>query len=134
MPNLRSISVLLAILGLSVLGMATVSATAAEETPVAVDQKMETKPRSEPRGRLPNFYGQVVSEKQKEEIYAIQGEYQAKLDELVRQIVAIKAERDAKIEQTLSPEQLKEIAELKAESEKRRAERRASAAKSADAK
>ncbi|MCC9605115.1 low affinity iron permease family protein [Blastopirellula sp. JC732] len=134
MPCFRSISAWMALLGLCVAGLATTPATAAEEAAVAAEQKMEAKPRSEPRGRLPNFYGQVVSEKQKEEIYEIQSSYQAKLDELIRQIVAIKAERDAKINQTLTPEQLKEVASLRAESEKRQTERRAAATKSENAK
>ncbi|UUO08295.1 hypothetical protein M4951_08235 [Blastopirellula sp. J2-11] len=133
MLRTRFISALV-IFGLGVAGVTAFSARAADEPPVAAQPKMETKARSEPRGRLPNFYGQVVSEKQKEEIYSIQSEYEARLDELVRQIVVIKAERDAKIDQTLTPQQRKEIADLRAESEKRRAERRASAAKAADAK
>lgn len=132
MLSFRSFTAVVAILALSVVSFATLSATAADESPVAVDQKMATKPRSEPRGRLPNFYGQVVSESQRDEIYAIQSEYQKKLDELIRQVVTIKAERDAKIDETLSADQRKEIAQLRAESEKRREERRASAAKSAE--
>lgn len=124
----------LVILGLTVAGGAAVSTLAADAPPVAAQPKMAATAAKEPRGRLPNFYSQVVSEKQKEEIYSIQSEYEAKLDELVRQVVAIKAERDAMIEQTLTPEQQKEIAQLRAESEQRRAERRASAAKTKDAK
>ncbi|EAQ81088.1 hypothetical protein [Blastopirellula marina] len=133
MLRVRFISALM-ILGLAVAGFTTFSARAADEPSVAAQPKMATKARSEPRGRLPNFYGQVVSEKQKEEIYSIQSEYEARLDELVRQIVVLKAERDAKVDQTLTPEQRKEIADLRAESEKRRAERRASAGNAAKSK
>ncbi|MFI4876192.1 MAG: hypothetical protein ACIALR_12665, partial [Blastopirellula sp. JB062] len=76
----------LSICAMMVLGVASTAAlpdfvSFAAEEPAAAMKKAETKPRRQPRGRLPNFYNQVVSEEQREEIYAIQQEYEGKLDE-----------------------------------------------------
>ncbi|WP_146434443.1 hypothetical protein [Blastopirellula retiformator] len=130
----RSIATWLMIFGFCVAGVAARSATAAEESTAVAEEKAEAKPRAKARGRLPNFYSQVVTEKQRVEIYAIQGAYQDQLDELIRQVVAIKAERDAKVKATLTADQLKEVERLQAAAEKRREERRTAAAKLENAK
>jgi Spy/CpxP family protein refolding chaperone len=76
------------------------------------------------RGRLPNYYRQVVDEEQRKTIYQIQEEYAAKIDAVRKQLEALMAERDAKVEAVLTPEQRKEVERLREEARaKRRAER-----------
>lgn len=93
--------------------------------PKAADQK----PARKFRGRLPNYYREVVTEEQREAIYAIQQEYADKIDAIRKQLDALIAERDAKVEGVLTPEQRKQVEKLReqaqAEREKRRAERAA---------
>jgi hypothetical protein len=47
--------------------------------------------------RLPNYYGKVATEEQKEKIHKIQEEYQPKIDELHKQLEALTKERDEKV-------------------------------------
>jgi DNA repair exonuclease SbcCD ATPase subunit len=59
--------------------------------------------------RLPPHYAEVVTEKQREQIYVLQGEYKSKLDDLVAQITTLKTERDKSIEALLTAGQLEEV-------------------------
>jgi uncharacterized protein HemX len=68
-----------------------------------------------PRGRLPAYYGQVVNQQQREQIYAIQAKYNARIAELQKQLADLRAQRDAEIEKVLTPEQLKRIQQLRAQ-------------------
>lgn len=77
------------------------------------------------KGRLPSFFGGVVNDEQAEEIRKIQAEYQAKIDPLQQQIRDLLAERDGKIEKTLTDAQKKEIAKVRSD----RMEKRKSARK-----
>jgi len=97
--------------------LALAPASTAAEAPSAAAKSSSAKDRkkpSTPRGRLPAYFGDVVSKEQREKIYAIQQEYTAKLAELRRQLDELTKERDAKIESLLTPEQRKKIADLKA--------------------
>lgn len=73
--------------------------------------------------RLPSNYSKVVNEEQKEKIHKIQEEYQPKIDELQKQLDAVKKERDAKIAGVLTPEQQKQVedAKVKAKADKKAA-------------
>lgn len=82
-------------------------------------------PRAKPRGRLPSYYARVVTPQQKEQVYSIQGEYEQKIDALEAQIVALEKQRDEAIRSLLTPEQRKQIDELSAAAEAKRAERKA---------
>jgi hypothetical protein len=64
--------------------------------------------------RLPARYASVVDEKQREEIYKIQEEYQPKIAALEKQLKALKTERDKKISAVLTPEQKKQVEEAAA--------------------
>jgi hypothetical protein len=81
--------------------------------------------------RLPAHYAQVVNEKQREEVYRIQDEYQPKIEALQRQLDALKKERDAKISALLSVEQKKHIEEAAAKAKANRKSKRQSATKPA---
>ncbi len=66
------------------------------------------------RGRLPSHFSGVVSDEQREKIYAIQREYEPTIKELTLKLDSLKKERDEKIDALLSPEQKKKIEDLKA--------------------
>ncbi len=65
------------------------------------------------RGRLPAYFGKVVSDKQRAEIYAIQARYNEQLEKLQEQLETLTAKRDTEVEEVLTDEQRAEIAKLK---------------------
>ena len=68
-----------------------------------------------PAGRLPNYYGAVVTKEQRDKILAIQRDYAAKIDPLRRQLEQLTKERDEKIEGLLTPQQKQQIEKKKAD-------------------
>lgn len=98
---------------------ASVAAAAEAETTKAAPAAAEAKG---PRGRLPAYYAEVVDEKQRTAIYAIQQEYAERIKQLRLQLDAVTKERDQKIAAVLTPEQQKKVAEL-AEAAKAKRER-----------
>ncbi len=72
------------------------------------------------RKRLPAYFGKVVTDKQREQIYAIQAKFTEQIAKLQEQLDALSAKRDAEIEQVLTEEQRTEIARLKSERKTRR--------------
>ena len=72
-----------------------------------------TSPTRQVRGRLPNHYGKVVTDQQRQTIYALQALYAPHIEKLQAQIDALTRERDARIEAVLTPTQRKQLAELK---------------------
>ncbi|MBN2477188.1 MAG: hypothetical protein JXB62_21450 [Pirellulales bacterium] len=89
--------------------------------PPAVEKAKES------RGRLPSYYRRVVDEKQREAIYAIQKEYAPKIAALKAQLETLTNERDAKVVAVLTPEQRKEIDDLKAAAKAEREKKKAAA-------
>ena len=65
------------------------------------------------RGRLPAYYGKVVSDKQRQEIYKIQAKFNEQIMKLKEQLAELVTKRDTEVEQVLSDEQRAEIAKLK---------------------
>jgi hypothetical protein len=61
------------------------------------------------KGRLPNYYADVVTEKQRDEIYKIQEEYKPKIDALKAQLEALNKEMNEKITAVLTADQKKKI-------------------------
>ncbi len=93
----------------------------AQEDPAAEPvAKPAAKQRAKPRGRLPNFYRTVVTEEQRETIYKIQADSAAQIEALQAQIDALVADRDAKVQAVLSPEQLQKVKQAEAESKAKR--------------
>jgi hypothetical protein len=80
------------------------------------------------RGRLPAHYGDIVSEAQRLQIYAVQEKYARQIDELKLKLELLESQRDREIENVLSAEQK---ARLKKVQDQAAAQRRK---KSADAK
>lgn len=66
------------------------------------------------RGRLPAYYGKVVSEQQRQQIYAIQTKYQERIVKLTEELASLTEKRGIEVEKVLSDEQRAEIAKLKA--------------------
>ena len=75
--------------------------------------------------RLPNFYRDVISEEQKDTVYAIQADYFEPIEMLTLRLERLQKERDAQIEAVLSAEQKKKVEALRKESLERSAQRRA---------
>ena len=101
--------------------------------------KTETKAK----GRLPAYYADIVTEEQREKIYAIQAKHVEKISELNAQLTAATKARDTEIENVLTAEQkvkLKAAQEeaaakkKKAGTEKKAAEDGKKAAPAAEAK
>ena len=70
--------------------------------------------------RLPNFYGEVVNEKQKAEIYEIQASYFQLIESLKLRVQKLEEERNAQIEAVLTPDQKAHVdSKAKAASTKR---------------
>jgi len=106
--------------------------TAAQEQD-APAKTVAAKKAKKPRGRLPNYYKDVVSQQQREQIYAIQAEYRDKIAALKAQLAAMTKERDEKVAGVLTAEQIQKVEQLKAEAAAKRkkaaAEKKAATAK-----
>ncbi len=108
------------LLVLGLLAFATSSMWAQTETPAPKKPTEKTEaPAKKYRGRLPNNYGKLgLLPKQKEQIYAIQGKYEAELDKIVEQIKKIKSDRDQEIQSVLTDAQKLALKELLAAKKK----------------
>jgi Spy/CpxP family protein refolding chaperone len=73
------------------------------------------------RGRhvLPKYYAKVITEAQRAKIYAIQDQYDPKIDALAAQLKALKAQRDEKVKAVLTPEQQKQVEDATAKAKKK---------------
>ena len=80
--------------------------------------------RKEARGRLPAYYSDVVTGKQREEIYGIQKEYLSEIERLKAELRTVVKERDERVRAVLSAEQQAEVDKI---AEKKRAERKQAA-------
>lgn len=83
----------------------------------------QAKPAVKFRGRLPAYYSRVVSQKQRQEIYTIQGGYAEQLAKLEAQIRELEATRDKEVRDVLNPEQQKQVDAMMAAAKARRAGR-----------
>jgi len=111
------------------------SVSGQEKTPAkkAAKSKTATKEskKKEFRGRLPAYYARVVEKEQRKAIYAIQKEYNPRIKALKAELAALTKERDGKIAELLTPEQLKEVAQLKAAAKAKRLQNKAAKEKTA---
>jgi Spy/CpxP family protein refolding chaperone len=81
------------------------------------DPKAKAGAKEKPKGRLPAYYKDVVTDEQRDQIYAIQAKYSKQLDDLQSQIDAAKAKQNDEIEGLLSAEQKDKLAKVKAEAD-----------------
>lgn len=83
--------------------------------------------------KLPPYFGAVVTAEQRQTVYAIQKEYNEKIEPLRRQLESLTKQRDDKLNALLTPEQKQKIADLKATAKKATIAKK-DAAKQAEAK
>lgn len=87
---------------------------AAAEVPAADDLP------AVPKGRLPAFYKDLVTEQQRIEIYTIQQKFNDDISKLAAQIKSLQAARDAEVETVLSDEQKAKLAKIREEAAAKR--------------
>ena len=81
----------------------------------------ESDESSRPRGRLPNHFGKLgISDEQRTRIYAIQADYDDRVDALLAQIEELVADRDNDIDAVLTDGQRARLRELRAEARNKR--------------
>jgi hypothetical protein len=84
------------------------------------------------KGRLPKYYSDVVTEKQREEILKIQEEYRPKIDAAKAQLEALQKEMKGKISAVLTEEQKKKVEEAETAAKAKNAPKPADTPKPAD--
>lgn len=78
------------------------------------------KARKAAAGRLPNHYTRLdLSDKQRDQVYAIQAKYKASIEDLESQLELQKGKRDAEIEGLLTGEQRRKLQSLVEEARKK---------------
>lgn len=87
------------------LGLAAISISADPANPGAP---------AKARGRLPVHFKDVVTDSQRQRIYAIQAKYDAEIDGLAARIKRLQAEQTKEIEGILEPDQLAKLKRLRA--------------------
>lgn len=96
------------------------------------DESLTTEERLKKfRGRLPNYFGKVVDLEQRDQIYAIQAQFNEQIASLEAEIKKLALERDRQVEGVLTPEQLAEVNRMREDAKARRQSRDA-AKKSGD--
>jgi len=94
-----------------------------QEAPAADAKAGDTKTakkRAESRGRLPAYFGEVVSADQREKIYEIQSKYLTQIGMLQDEIAKLEEARDKDVLAVLSPEQLGKVKLLQDEAKAKR--------------
>ncbi|MCA9248094.1 MAG: hypothetical protein KDA42_13290 [Planctomycetales bacterium] len=72
-------------------------------------QKNEKAKKPQVTGRLPAYYGTIVTDEQRIEIYKIQASYVDRVEALKKVLRELVAERDAEVRAVLTAEQQKEL-------------------------
>lgn len=87
------------------------------------DAKSEKAPRkrAETRGRLPAYFGEVVSADQRDKIYELQAKIAAEIQKLQQQIEMLEENREKEVLAILTPEQLAKVKSLQDEAKAKRA-------------
>ncbi len=106
-------SALLLAIALATTGAAQEPPKKGAAAPPAKSAASEAKDRKKLRGRLPAYFGKVVSDKQRKEIYEIQSKYNEQIGKLKEQLVSLTSTRDSEVAKVLTDEQRAEIAKLK---------------------
>jgi Spy/CpxP family protein refolding chaperone len=84
-----------------------------------------SKKRSEPRGRLPNYWSKLdISAEQKERIYAAQRRAREKIEPLRKQIEVIEARLDEEMLGVLTPQQRQRLEQIEVEAKAQREAKR----------
>ena|SRR5688500_4706917 len=73
----------------------------------------EVKEQAKAKGRLPAYYGKIVSDEQREKIYAIQAKFDSQIESLTAQLETLRKQRDSEVEAVLTAEQKTQVAEAR---------------------
>jgi hypothetical protein len=76
-------------------------------------------------GRLPPYYGQVVSKEQREKIYQVQAKFTDQIQKLRDQIADLEKAQMDEVVAVLSPEQQAQVAKLVEEAKSKRSKKTA---------
>jgi len=105
-------------LGFLAVALATVGQSAGGADADQPAKKITKKDRRQ--RHLPPYYAKIITEDQKEKIFAIEAEYGPKIQVLQDQLDALKAERQKKIEALLTQEQKEKITKAEAEAKEKK--------------
>jgi Spy/CpxP family protein refolding chaperone len=110
--------------GLILTASSVLVAQPAAEAPASAEKPTRRSP-------LPDYFGRIgVSPEQRTQLDAIRADYDKRIADLEQQIEQLEAERDARLEEKLTPGQKLRLTELRAEAKAREAaEKEAAAAK-----
>ncbi|MCG8586502.1 MAG: hypothetical protein MI757_17470 [Pirellulales bacterium] len=114
-----------------VMASSALAADSKKESSKTAKSTKKAKDPKQPRGRLPAYFRQVVDDKQRNQIYALQTKYRADRDEIGEEIKRITADlrkklaelkqaHDKEVEAVLSAEQLAKVQKLRDEAAAKR--------------
>lgn len=89
------------------------------ETAKESNQAAKTSSKSKITGRLPRYFGKVVDDSQRKQIYKIQAEYREKVSALQLQLTQMKQAELKAIEGVLEPSQLDRLNKLRSDAMQR---------------
>lgn len=90
----------------------TLSSAPPQPTTAAADQAGSAKPRT----RLPNHYGKLsITAEQREQIYALQADYDGRIDDLQAQLERLRTQRNDALEGVLNAGQRAKLQEIRQE-------------------
>lgn len=101
----------------STLVVATVSLNSIGQDAKKADPKAKAGAKQKAKGRLPAYYRDVVTDEQRDQVYAIQAKYAKQLEDLQGQLDAVKAKQNEEIEALLSAEQKEKLAKVREEAD-----------------
>lgn len=124
--------VVVALFAFALGSQASVDFTVGQEKAAEKEKAAPAKVARKPRGRLPQYYGQVgISSEQRQKIYDVQAVYGKQIGELQKQIDALKKKQNTEVAAVLTPEQKTKLDELLAAAKKAAEDRRARSKKKA---
>jgi hypothetical protein len=83
-------------------------------SPLSVGQEKAAE-KKKAKGKLPAYYADVVSDEQKEKIYAVQAKYAKEISDLNQQLAAVAKKQNEEIEALLTDEQKEKIDKARAD-------------------
>ena len=95
---------------------------AESDKPAASGSAEKGKKRTEPKGRLPTYFGEVVDAQQRERIYEIQARYNAEIKKMQEQMHELETTRDKEVQSVLTAEQHAKVAQLQETAKTKRSE------------
>jgi len=87
-------------------------ATAAQQTDRDNARPVNSRKAEKLRGRLPAYFGKVVDESQRQEIYQIQADYKDRIAKLQAALATMVQQRDREVLMVLTADQLEELKSL----------------------